>query len=279
MPRKRKSTPQSEQPLVPNEPGRTPVNPDDPKPNQQAAQPLVPNEPDRTPANPDDLIQKFVTAHVAFERTFGEALQHARDAGEALLRLQMKTGLKGVALFASIRKEAEILGIALPPVSDRSCYLYQRIASRFNELRIVGGDNLNEMTLTKAIKLLQQSKEEKPTPPAKDEDTPPSGQPEMEIASESAPSVSTNAVVEAETEVKSEATKDKPKPPEGQPEPEIAIEVQPPFDQPVKDRLAAVYAQNGPAPTPIQRVRSVHTENLQGTGNTNKEISLISPAG
>jgi hypothetical protein len=28
-----------------------------------------------------------------------------------------------------------------------------------------------------------------------------------------------------------------------------------------------------------QRVRSAHTENLQGTGNTNKEFSLISPAG
>jgi len=29
----------------------------------------------------------------------------------------------------------------------------------------------------------------------------------------------------------------------------------------------------------LARVRSAHTENLQGTGNTNKEFSLISPAG
>jgi hypothetical protein len=260
MRRKRKPTPQPKLP-VPHEPDRTP---DDPKPDQQAAQPLVPHEPDRTPVNPDDpLIQKFAKAHDAFERTFCKALQYAKDAGEALLKLQSKTGLKGIALFAEVRKLGEIA------VSDRSCYLYQRIGSRWNLLQIVAGDKLNDLSLTQAIKLL--GKEEKPTQQGKGKGkpTPPSGQAEAEGGSDAAPSVTTNAVAEAETEVKPEATTEEP------------IKVQPPFDQPDKDRLAAVFAQNGPAATPIQLMTNIVIPNLkrvaEGAVNEN-EVPFLANA-
>jgi hypothetical protein len=42
-----------------------------------------------------------------------------------------------------------------------------------------------------------------------------------------------------------------------------AINVQQPFDQPEKDRLAAVYAQNGPASTPIQLMTNLVIPNLK----------------
>jgi hypothetical protein len=231
-------------------------------------EPLVPHEPDHTPVIPDDpLIQKFVKAHVAFQRTFCKALQHAKDAGEMLLKLQVKTGLKGPALFAQVREQAKV------SVSDRSCYLYQRIASRWNELQVVAGDDLTDLSLSQAVKLLQQAKEEKPVQSAerKDKPTPANGQAQPEIASDAAPSASTNAVVEADANS-----------PEGQEgKPEEAIKVRLPFDQPEKDRLAAVYAQNGPAPTPIQLMTNIVIPNLKKVsevGISDKEVPFLANA-
>src|SRR5579883_1741577 len=124
----------------------------------------------------DPLILDFAKAHVGFEQSFCQALGHARDAGESLLKRHSKTGLKGVPLFVHVREQGEIT------VSDRSCYLYQRIASRWNELQILAGDELSEMTLTKAIKLLQEPKEKAKDKP-KNKPLPPEGQQATEIAS------------------------------------------------------------------------------------------------
>jgi hypothetical protein len=222
------------------------------RPTQQAEQPLLQHEPDRTPVTTSNaLIQKFTKAHVAFVRAFCKALQYAKEAGETLLKLQSQTGLKGAALFAFVREQAEVV------VSDRSCYLYLRIASRWNELQVVAGDNLTDMSLSQAVKLLQQTKEAKPPQPGKGKDKPAltSDQPKAESVSNAAPNASTNSPVEGGTDAKPqeapEAEKEKP------------INVQPPFDQTHKDRLAAVFAENGPAPTPIQLMTNIVIPNLK----------------
>jgi hypothetical protein len=219
------------------------------KPTPQP-EPLVPHEPDRTPVTPaDGLIQKFAKAHVAFERTFCKALLYAKDAGETLLKLQSKTGLKGPALFAHVREQAEVA------VSDRSCYLYLRIASRWNELQVVAGDELSDMSLSQAVKLLQQTKEEKPTQQPKDKPALSSGQPKGESAPNATPNAGTNSPVEGEVDAKPQEAQEGEK--------EKPINVQPPFDQPEKDRLAAVFAQNGPDPTPIQLLTNLVIPNLK----------------
>ncbi len=220
--------------------GQSPVLPD---------QPLTLHKPDHTnPAMGDALIQKFAKAHVAFEQALCNALQYARDAGETLLKLQIKTGRKGTELFDQIRSEAGV------EVSDRSCYLYIRIASRWNQLKVVAGDDLSDITLSQAVKLLQVPKEDKPTKP-KDKPTLTSSQPETKSAPNAAPNGSTNGLVEGETDAKPqeapEAEKEKP------------INVQPPFDQPTKDRLATVFAQNGPAPTSLQAMTNFVIPNLK----------------
>lgn len=76
------------------------------------------------------------------------------------------------------------------------------------------------------------------------------------------PSGVTNGPAKGKTDAKSEQAQ----------EAEKAIHVQPPFDQPEKDRLAAVYAQNGPAPTPIQLMTNLVIPSLKkvaevGIGN------------
>jgi hypothetical protein len=216
--------------------------------SEQAAQALVQHEPDRTPAIPDALVQKFAKAHIAFERTFCKALQYAKEAGEILLKLQSQTGLKGVALFAYVREQARL------EVSDRSFYLYQRIASRWNELQVVAGNELSEMSLTQAVKLLQGPKEDKPAK-RKDKPTPTNSQPEQESGPDAALNTDTHNPAEGETDAKPQEVQEA--------EMEKAINVQPPFDQPEKDRLAAVYSQNGPAPTPIQLMTNLVIPSLK----------------
>src|SRR5262249_28448233 len=104
------------------------------------------------------LVEVFVKARQAFGGAFCQALQYAKEAGEALLKLQTQTGLKGATLFAEVRKQAQI------SFSDRSGWLYLRIASRWNQLQVVAGEALNEASLNQAIKLLQQTKTGKTSP-------------------------------------------------------------------------------------------------------------------
>lgn len=218
-------------------------------------EPLVTHESDRAPAN-NPLIQKFVKAHEAFQRAFCKALQCAREAGEALLRLQAETGLKGETLFWYVREQGEV------SASNRSFFLYQRIASRWNELSVVAGGDLSDLSLSQAVKLLQQSKEEKPTQPAKEKPATPEAQPETESGSDAAPSP-------VETEKDADAGDEEP------------IKVQPPFDQPDKDRHAAVFAQNGPAPTPIQLLTNVVIPSLKRAtegGVSDNEVPFLANA-
>jgi len=264
------------------------------KPKQQALQPSAQTKPVGDPVTASNaLIQKFAKAHVAFIRAFCNALQYAKEAGEALLKLQAKTGLKGTELFGRIRAEAQV------DVSDRSCYLYQRIASRWNEIQVVAGDALSDTSLSQAVKLLQERKQVKhkdksapsgqtdaqpsgdthlailrpddqanPSEPGDDlpatghQDDPKDGsqgkgnqnQPEQPtIAPESASNAAPK--MEGESDAKSQQAQEV--------EIEEPIHVQPPFDQPVKDRLAAVFAQNGPAPTPIQLMTNLVIPSLK----------------
>jgi hypothetical protein len=228
------------------------------KPDQQAKQPLVPHGPDGTPGTTDLLIQKLMKAHDAFSGAFCKSLWFAKGGGDIVLTLQVRTGLKGAQLFAYIRKHAK------RSISDRSLFLYLRIASRWNELQIKAGDKLTEMTLSQAIKLLQQSKDEKPPQQGKDKATPAEAKPKAQSASNAAPSPGTKGLLEGESNAKPNEAKEKDegesdaKPQEGQEAAkEEPISVQLPFDQPRKDRLAAVYAQNGPASTPIQLMTNI----------------------
>jgi hypothetical protein len=64
-------------------------------------------------------------------------------------------------------------------------------------------------------------------------------------------------------------------------EPEEPIKVRLPFDQPEKNRLAAVYAQNGPAPTPIQLMTNIVIPNLKKVaevGISDKEVPFLTNA-
>src|SRR5262249_33197507 len=121
-----------------------------------------------------------------------------------------------------------------------------------NELQVVAGDDLSETTLTKAIKLLQEPKEDKSAKP-KDKATVPSDQPETQSGSDASPSASTNGQATGEGTTNTQEAQ----------EAEKGINVPPPHDQPDKDRLAAVYAQNGPASTPIQLMTNIVIPNLK----------------
>ncbi len=271
--KKRKPDEQAQQPSVPQGPDRTPKKKR--KPDKRAKQrPLAPR-PTRTPAT-NAMIQRFVKAHIAFERTFCKALQYAKEAGEELLRLQVDTGLKGAKLFAAIREHDD--GEPEVVVSDRSCFLYLRIASRFNQLQIVAGDSLPEMSLSRAVKLLQETKAEKTDKPKGGKPKggepksgepksgepksgePKSGEPATESASGAAPSATPSGPVEEGTDAKPQEAQagDAEKP----------IIVQPPFDIPDKDRLAAVFAENGPAPTPIVLMTTIVIPSLKRVADT-----------
>jgi hypothetical protein len=87
------------------------------------------------------------------------------------------------------------------------------------------------------------------------------------------PHVSTNRPLEGTTKATAqaaqEATAEKP------------IKVQPPFDQPEKDRLAAVYSQNGPASTPIQLMTNIVIPNLKRVaeaGISDQEVPFLANA-
>jgi hypothetical protein len=210
----------------------------------------------------------FVNAHRAFEKNFSQALQHAKDAGTALLRLRTLTELKGTALFDHVRSETGV------EVSNRSMFLYVRIASRFNELQIVAGEKLSEMSLSSAVKLLAKedefgkpkgSKSAKP----KNKPTPTSGQPATETPSNAPPNASTDSTVKGETDAK---------PQQGVPT-EEPIKIEPPFDQPT--RLANVFAQNGPASTPMQLMTNLVIPALKKVaeaGVSESEIPFLAKA-
>jgi hypothetical protein len=228
-------------------------------------EPLVSHEPDSTTG---PLIQKFAKAHDAFSGAFCKSLWFAKGGGEILLTLQATTGLKGAKLFAYVRKHAK------RSISDRSFFLYLRIASRWNELLLKAGDKLTEMTLSQAIKLLQQSKDEKPPQQSNaNKPTPADAKPKAKSASNAAPDPGTKGPLEGESDAKpqegQEAAKEEP------------ISVQPPFDQPDKDRLAAVYAQNGPAPTPIQLMTNIIIPGLKKVaegGVSENEVPFLANA-
>jgi hypothetical protein len=74
--------------------------------------------------------------------------------------------------------------------------------------------------------------------------TPADAKPEAQSASNAAPSL-----VEGESDAKPQEA--------GEVNEEKPISVQPPFDKPDKDRLAAVYSKNGPASTPIQLMTNI----------------------
>jgi hypothetical protein len=205
------------------------------KPDRQAEQSPAPPTQQLLDPHERPLIQKFAKAHMAFGRAFCNALQSSKDAGEVILKFQCDSGLKGAALFGHIRERLEAFDPGCLKPSDRSCYLYQRIASRWNELQAVAGDALSDLSLSQAVKLLQEPKDR-----PKDKPAPAGSQSATEAGSHAAPSM------EGEVDAKPQ-----------EPAKEEPIKVQPPFDQPEKDRLAAVYAQNGPAPTPIQMMTNI----------------------
>lgn len=178
----------------------------------------------------DDLVLRIVAAHTAFGDAFRRALLHARDAGECLLSLRVVTGLEGVKLFDLVREEAGV------SISDRTLYMYQRLASRWNELRVIAAERLDELSLTQAVKLLQDAKPPKASPAA---------QPEAGTATQ---------------EVVADSVGGDELPPKSADKPII---VQQPFDQPVQDRLASVFAGNGPASTPIQVMTSLVIPSLR----------------
>ena len=63
----------------------------------------------------DDLIPTFVKAHEAFTKAICEALMWAKEAGEVLLKLQSKTGLKGKPLFDHVRAQVRRNSSATAP--------------------------------------------------------------------------------------------------------------------------------------------------------------------
>jgi hypothetical protein len=109
---------------------------------------------------------------------------------------------------------------------------------------------------------------EKPPQQGKDKLTPAEAKPKAQNASNAAPSP-----VEGDTDAKSQETQEVEK--------EKPISVQPPFDQPDKDRVAAVYAQNGPAPTPIQLMTNLIIPGLKKVaegGVSENEVPFLANA-
>ena len=217
------------------------------------------------------LFQVFEAAHAAFEGAFCNALQNAKVAGEALLKLQAQTGRKGTSLFDLVREQAGV------DVSDRSCYLYLRIASRWNEISVVAGERLNELSLGQAAKLLQEPKPGKsPKKQAETQADPPAASDDSKANAEVPPDAFHASLVQPENAASADGPPQQHAAP-GALQPvaaaqapdaaaeaaQEAIDVRPPFDQPVKDRLAAVFAQNGPAPTPIQLMTNIVIPNLK----------------
>jgi hypothetical protein len=93
---------------------------------------------------------------------------------------------------------------------------------------------------------------------------------EQPSGSDASPPAGTNALAGGGTDAKPQEAEN-----------EKAINVQPPFDQPEKDRLAAVFAQNGPAPTPIQLMTNLVIPSLKKvaeTGVSDNDVPFLANA-
>ena len=217
----------------------------------------------------DKWLDELAKADKGFKSAFLKGLQWAKMGGEALLRLQDVTGKRGEALFALVQDRLQI--------ASRSCYLYMQVAKRWNELQVVAGDHLDDLSLNKAVKLLQAPKAAKGKVPseATNKEEPVQGDADA-AAGDASPQQQESVQGDAEAAADDTSPQQQepvpvPQPDAGNgslmppdavatmtaPEPDDPIRVALPFDQPQKDRLATVFASNGPASTPIQVMTNV----------------------
>jgi hypothetical protein len=161
-----------------------------------------------------------------------------KDFGQSMLQAQKALKLDDKRLYAWVRN---VTGCNK---SDATLNNWKRLAKDWTakvELKFKAAENAGKVfTLQDGLALIKgkaRPGRQKKVEPQEDRST------------------STNPPAEGEADTT---------PPEDQEaEREEPIKVFLPFDQPEKDRLAAVYAQNGPAPTPIQLMNNIVIPNLK----------------
>jgi hypothetical protein len=187
------------------------------------------------------VVEKLNRAYQAVLDGMRTSLLAGKAYGEALLDAEKQIGCNDTELFAWVRKNTSC------KLGATTLANYMRLAKNWAKLeQRLGAESLQNKTLVEALFLCRKHKR-KPSSRTPAPVTPSGVIPSMSPRTENADGSPKNLVTTAQSANSKE------------PEGETPIAVPPPFDLPSKDRRAAVYAQNGPAPTVIQLMTNVVT--------------------
>ncbi len=207
--------------------------------------------PERQAEVKDAVAETLNQAYQAVLGGLRTSLLAAKAYGEALLAAQQELGSNDTQLYAFVRERTSC------KLGDTTLANYKRLAENWSSLdKHLAAESLQNKTLVAALSLCKKHKRK------------------------SKPGVSTPATPSAINQSTSPGAHQDGSQASGG-EDEEPIKVKKPFDLPSKDRLAVLYAENGPAPAPIQLMTSIIIPSLKRVANagvTEAELPFLAIA-
>lgn len=186
-------------------------------------------DPERQAQGKDAVAEKLNQAYQAVLQGLRTSLVAGKEYGEALLDAQEQLGCNDTVLYKFVRQQTTC------KLGDTTLANYKRLAQNWPRLeKHLGAENLQNKTLVAALSFCKKHKR-------------------RSKSRASAPA--TPSTVNQPEANSGDAHHDGPQTSGGKDEEPVIVKK--PFDLPSKDRLAALYAENGPAPAPIQMMTSI----------------------